>query len=68
MTLSKWDWATLYLAWTGSSAGGAAMMREAGLKDGLTRVFGMLLGLSLLGSALVVAAMMTYAVLRKEAK
>lgn len=43
------------------------MVREAAQKAGLTRVFGTLLGLSLLGSALVVAAMMTYAVLR-EAK
>lgn len=68
MTLTKWDWATLYLTWTGCSAGGAAMVREAALKTGLTRVFGTLLGVSLLGSALVVATMMTVAVLRKEAK
>lgn len=68
MTLSKWDWATLYLAWTGCSAGGAAMVREAALKAGLTRVFGTLLGVALLGCALLVAVMMTVAVLRKEAK
>lgn len=68
MTLSKWDWATLYLAWTGCSAGGAAMVREAALKSGLTRFFGMALGLSLLVCSLLVATMMTVAVLRKEAK
>lgn len=68
MTLTKWDWATLYLAWTGCSTGGVMMVREAALKAGLTRVFGTLVGVSLLGCALLVATMMTVAVLRKEAK
>ena len=68
MTLSRWDWATLYLAWTGSSVGGAMMMREAAQRPGLTGIVGMALGLSLLVGALLVAAMMTYAVLHEEAK
>ena len=69
MTLTKSEWFTCYLAWVGCSAGGVNMLREASQKTGLTHLVGMALGFALIFCALLVAGLMTYAVLHsKEAK
>lgn len=68
MTLTKWDWATLLMGWSMGSAGGLRLLEEAALKPGLAGLVGMALAVSMVLCALILAALMTVAVLRKEAK
>lgn len=67
MTLSRWDWATLLLGWSMGSAGGLRLLEEAALKPGLAGLIGMAIAVSMVLCALILAALMTHAVLR-EAK